>query len=305
MAERIKHVDLNEPWLVSPFPIKGAGAGRLGFGRPAVVEDLVASRAIEVRPGLTIAEDIANNADSLLRLQAGEVLVDLGCGPGLISYYLLPKLGETGWLYCVDASKPMLQHASGVLWGKRATLIYGDIHTVDRLIPEKADAALLSGNVHLLTNRPLAFRAIRETLRPDGRLVVVTHTYFSDEGGSTNFYASTIDSLRETRPEMQVEGLRLPILSEKELKETIATIQGSGFQVHAYESDTWSPDTNGVMGINPRITIINRLKIVQPQLTPAQLESTAELVIEGVHRGREAQIYLLCTTKDTPLKIST
>ena len=295
-------IELGEPKvLVSNLPTFGGGGGKLDFDQPYLATAMRANRSKEVRPGLTIGQEIAENVDELLHLHEGQTLLDLGCGPGLISYYLTPKLGEKGWLYCLDASHCMIDEAKSVLFGKRATLIYGDIHVVDKLVPEKVDAAFLSGNVHLLTNRGLAFKAIWDSLKPNGQLVIVCHAYSARKGNETNSFASLIDGLREKRqPGLKVDGLRLPFLSLNEILDISNVLVQSGFSISFNEKDSSSSDLYAVLGFPPTLTIEKRLEAIDPRAPKSSVHNRACSILSEISRGTSAQLYLLCSKKEVP-----
>lgn len=300
---RISSTD-ESPWLESPYEIKGAGAGRLEFHMDYIADALKNARSRVIKNGETTAgEEIARNIQDLLKLRPGQVLVDLGMGPGIIAKHISKYLGETGWLYCVDASPSMLKTAQKELLGYNATLIHGDIHTVDKLVKEKADAAILSGNVHLLTNRLLAFKAIYNILKPDGKLIVVTHVNRNAKRETTKF-ASEIDRLQETRPDLKVGGLRLAMLTEKELKhEVIFKLHKAGFNVQEINSETNAPDVNEVHGQGnlPVKGVGKRLKIIRPDAGEALVEDMAKDVLMSLYEGTQMQTYLLCTKRDPNL----
>lgn len=295
MVENPKN-DYVLPWKESPYPIKGAGGGRLGFEEPYIVRSLVVSRERLTAAGITVAQEIAANVKDLLGLQIGNTMVDLGTGPGLIARHLVPYLGTTGRLYCLDASLGMLQHAQGVLLGTGVRLIHGDIHTVDKLIPEQVDAAILSGNIHLLTNKEMAMNAIRRTLKPGGKLAIVTHAFFYRNGVAPNLYTSIINEARELQPTLQVDGLRLPMLTEQELSDVARLAQKCHFQVKVQENVTWAPDNDTVFGTIPEKTIETRLRILRPDMTENDIYTTAQLVVGDTNVGRQAQIYILCVS---------
>src|SRR3989344_1491688 len=287
-------------WFESPYAIKGAGDGRLEFDKPYMASNLAFSRNKLIKNGeTTVAGEIAVNLQDLLQLQPGQVVVDMGTGPGLIAKNLSQYLGETGWIYCLDASTSMLEYAHNVLMGRNATLIHGDIHTADKLIPEKADAAVLSGNVHLLTDRRKAFRAIWNTLKANGKLVIVTHAYFNPRR-DTNRFAATVDELSETRPDLKVGGLRLPLISQKELRDIIGVVQDAGFTVQQREAETNAPDVNDVFGQGqvPMRTIAKRLTVMMPGFTENIAQDIAQDILGDTYSGRQIQLYLLCTKQD-------
>lgn len=297
-------VELGEPKvLVSRLPTYGAGGGMLDFDKPYLVQAMRDNRSREVRPGLTIGQEIAGNVNDLLHLHDGQTLLDLGCGPGLISYHLIPKLGDNGWLYCLDASRCMLDEARSVLLGRRATLIFGDIHVVDKLVPEKVDAALLSGNVHLLTNRSLAFKSIWDSLGPNGQLVIVCHAYSARRGNETNSFASLLDGLREERqPGLKVDGLRLPFLSLREIMDISNVLVQSGFNVSYSEKDSSSSDLYAVLGFPPTLTIEKRLEAIDPRAPKSSIQSRASSILSEINKGTSAQLYLLCSKKEVPTR---
>jgi ubiquinone/menaquinone biosynthesis C-methylase UbiE len=247
------------------------------------------------KDGLVQGSVIAENANNFLRLKEGDVLADLGCGPGVIAKYLAPKLGKTGWLYALDASPGMLENAEKSLTGIQHTTIHGDIQTVDKLIKEKVDAVLLSGNIHLLSNPEKALKAISRIMKPMGRLVIVCHAYFHGEDNNTNYFAQLIDSMMENRPDSFAQGLRLPLLSQRELKRIKGYLVKSGFSIQQMESDTWSPDTDDVFGRPPQKTIKDRFKAMGLNLSELDAERKAQSVMTEVLAGRQAQIYLQCT----------
>lgn len=284
-------------WIESPYLTKGAGGGKVPVDE-SFVKGIIVSREKLTSSGITVGQEIANNCDSFFHLHDGSVLADLGCGPGLISCHLKSKVAPHGMIYCVDASELMLNKAITVMFGNNTKLIHGDIHVVDKLIPEKVDAVILSGNVHLITNREMAFRAIKRILKPDGKLIVVCHAYYHGSSQNTNPFANRVDELRESRPDIKVDGLRLPMLSERELNSIIKTIIRSGLSVNAYEKDTGSADSNMVFGYPPERTIVHRLQVTHPNYPEAALRSIASGIMSDVNSGRQAQVYLLCTNRD-------
>lgn len=288
--------------IKSPYLTRGGGGGYLDFENQAVVQGMVRSRGLEIEPGLTVGEEIARNADDFFNLKSGDIVADLGCGPGLISAYFLPKIAPSGHLYCLDASNAMLSQATKVLSSEHTTIINGDIHVSDKLIPEQVNAVLLSGNVHLLTNRKLAFTAIRRLLKPCGKLVVVCHAYFHP-AHSTNYFSRLVDEKKHERPELRLAGLRLPMLSEQELSGIVATLQGSGLNVFAREDDSCAPDINWVFGFPPERTVVERLQALCPNMAPSERQFIARGIVSDVTCGRQSQIYLECTPKEVPFKI--
>ncbi len=300
ISQPLLRVEKVESWM----PTFGAGRGRLDFNWGFVPDALWRVRTSVNKNGIVQGAEIAENANNFLNLREGDVLADLGCGPGVIARYLAPKVGETGWVYALDASPGMLENTERSLAGIRHTTIHGDIHTVDKLIKEKVDAVVLSGNIHLLSNPEKALKAIRQILKPMGKLVIICHAYFHGGDNTSNYFSRLIDQLMETRTDLFAQGLRLPMLSPRELTRIKVTLVKCGFGIQQSESDIWSPDSDNVFGNPPQITIKKRFEALGLNLSEAEAEKRAQLVVNEVSAGRQSQIYLLCTKVDPALRFA-
>lgn len=267
----------------SRLPIKGVN--RLDFEKPIVVQALVYSRTLSgPQVSQTIRELIGG-------IEPGATFIDFGCGPGMIVNHFAAELGK---VYVLDASRGMLAEAVKNLPGENVTFINGDIHTAGMLIPEEADYGLLSGNLHLLTNLPLAISQIRHVIKPGGKLIIVTHVQYNTSTNDPGFLPSLIDEVREMRPDLTPDGLRLPILTERELLEKISIIQGIGFRVSVHEDITNAVATPTVLGRVPTVTIVDRLRILQPGVSEKELEIRADTVMQQLYRGHTTEVYIVC-----------
>ena len=102
-----------------------------------------------------------------IRPQSGEIILDLGCGPGDV-FELMPHVRYIG----VDFSQGYIA-AARKRFGDRATFLCGN---VSQLAPEhfgQVDAAISMGVIHHLSDNEATtvLRSIRALLRPGGRFV--------------------------------------------------------------------------------------------------------------------------------------
>ena len=91
MVERPRYGKENEI-VESPYSIRGAN--RLGFETDWLVENMVIFRRQR-------GDKLAQNYMTLLQPNEGEILADLGCGPGIIAMHFLPEIGPDGHLICL------------------------------------------------------------------------------------------------------------------------------------------------------------------------------------------------------------
>lgn len=108
----------------------------------------------------------------MLRPLRGERILDIGCGPGLVTYDLAVAVGESGSVDGLDPSDAMctlarerlgcFQHVA-VQIGSAEALPYND---------SAFDAVVLSQVLLYVQDVPLALREVRRVLRPGGRLLI-------------------------------------------------------------------------------------------------------------------------------------
>ena len=110
-----------------------------------------------------------------LDIKPGDVVVDLGCGSGYFALRLSPQAGKNGRVLAEDIRRLPLVF----LWFRtivksehNITVIHGDV-TDPHLPPERVNEVLIANTYHELTDSQAILAHVRESLMPDGRLVVV------------------------------------------------------------------------------------------------------------------------------------
>lgn len=112
----------------------------------------------------------------LARLQAGESVLDVGCGTGTLAIAAKQRVGPTGNVYGIDASPEMIARA-----GKKARKAGVDIVFKNAVVealpfPDKSfDAVLSTLMLHHLPReaREQCAREIRRVLKPGGRVLAI------------------------------------------------------------------------------------------------------------------------------------
>jgi S-adenosylmethionine-diacylgycerolhomoserine-N-methlytransferase len=115
-------------------------------------------------------------AIAALGLQPGDHVLDLGCGTGLNLRHLQRRIGPTGHVIAVDSSPSMLDQARRRArrrgW-ENVTPVCADAATVDPGSWEPVDAAIATYALSVIDDWPAAWRIMRRSTRPGGRMAVV------------------------------------------------------------------------------------------------------------------------------------
>ena len=106
--------------------------------------------------------------------QAGERVIDVGCGCGDTSFELARHVGETGQVLGVDVSAPMLEvaRARAVPAGS-AALEFRQADASEAPLPERNDLLFSRFGVMFFDQATPALRHLRGSMRPGGRFVFV------------------------------------------------------------------------------------------------------------------------------------
>ncbi len=107
---------------------------------------------------------------AVLAAQAGDVILDVGCGAGGLALALAEQAGHTGRVYAIDISRPLLDVAA--VRGKNAIrpphFIEADAQTAEWY--RAHDAAVSRFGVMFFEDPVAAFGNIAAALKPHGRL---------------------------------------------------------------------------------------------------------------------------------------
>jgi ubiquinone/menaquinone biosynthesis C-methylase UbiE len=108
-------------------------------------------------------------------IEPGQIVLDLGCGPGTFSLAMAKMVGESGKVIAVDVQEEMLQ----ILREKAAqqgleSRIVTHKSDPDRIgISEKVDFALAFYMVHEVPDAEAFLKEIVSILKPKGKLLIV------------------------------------------------------------------------------------------------------------------------------------
>jgi predicted methyltransferase len=142
---------------------------------------VVVQQAVETLQILTVVErdrDTWQRPAEILQqldLHPGDAVVDLGSGAGYFSLKLAPIVGEKGRVLAVDLRRQSL----AFLWIRARLRRFGNIRIIHNevddpeLPPGPVDAVLIANTYHELVRPEPVLHALRASIRPGARLVVV------------------------------------------------------------------------------------------------------------------------------------
>jgi ubiquinone/menaquinone biosynthesis C-methylase UbiE len=123
------------------------------------------------------AEEQPERALDALKLKPGMMVADIGAGVGYMSLRMAKRVGPSGRVYANDLQPEMLaklrENAARAGIANVVTVL-GDVAD-PKLPPNTMDLVLLADVYHEFSQPQQMLRKIRETLKPDGRLVLLEY----------------------------------------------------------------------------------------------------------------------------------
>jgi arsenite methyltransferase len=159
------------------FPTGRAWAQDLGYPEPELSQ--VPDATVESFAG------VANHWE-LGRIDAGAVVLDLGCGAGTDLLIAAQMVGDQGRAIGVDMTPAMLERAraSALKMGLAGVELHESLIEALPLADGSVDVVISNGVIDLVPDKDAVFNEIDRVLRPGGRLQiadVIIHTEVSED----------------------------------------------------------------------------------------------------------------------------
>lgn len=153
-------------------------------------------RESEERPSLAV---------QLLRIQPGQTVADIGAGSGYYTQLLSKAVGPAGKVFATDIQPEMIRLLEDRIRRNRLSNVATVLctQTDPRLPLESLDLALLVDVYHEFARPQQMLRAIRQALKPGGRLVLIE---FRKEDPAVPIREEHKMSVAEARAEVEPEG---------------------------------------------------------------------------------------------------
>ena len=104
------------------------------------------------------------------QLRAGDRVLDIGCGTGVVARLAKDRLGTDGTVVGVDLSPPMIAVARSI--EPRVEWRAGDAGALPVRDPERFDVVICQQGLQFFPDKAAAAREMRRVLSPGGRLLV-------------------------------------------------------------------------------------------------------------------------------------
>jgi ubiquinone/menaquinone biosynthesis C-methylase UbiE len=156
--------------LLVPGPWSAAGGRQLGSRSP---DDWI---ALLERPervaGLKVDEILA-----VLHLKPGQVVADIGAGPGIFSLPLARAVGPTGRVYAEEVDQAFVDRINAKVKEQSLTNVRAVLGKfADPLLPARdVDLAFFNDVVHHVENRAAFLKTVAAYVKPTGRVAVVEY----------------------------------------------------------------------------------------------------------------------------------
>lgn len=140
---------------------------------------------------LPIFERVAERALDAVAAQAGEVALDVACGPGTLSV-LAARRGLR--VHALDLSTEMVRHLEGRAAGLPITAVQGDGQALPH--PDASfDVAFSLFGLMFFPDRHAGLSELRRVLRPDGRVALTSWGARADVPHLATFFSTLIPHL--------------------------------------------------------------------------------------------------------------
>jgi ubiquinone/menaquinone biosynthesis C-methylase UbiE len=160
------------------------------------------------------SEEAPDQALDALGLHAGMTVADVGAGTGYMSLKMARRVGPTGKVYANDLQPEMLQKLRANSQREKLT----NVETVQgnesdpKLPPNAIDLVLMVDVYHEFSQPQAMLDRIRESLKPDGRLVLLE---YRKEDPNVPIRPEHKMSVAEVKTEVEAEGYKLDQVIEK------------------------------------------------------------------------------------------
>jgi ubiquinone/menaquinone biosynthesis C-methylase UbiE len=110
-----------------------------------------------------------------LNIQAGQIILDAGCGNGYMSKVFSKKVGTSGKVYAIDPDTESIQVLKKETQGTNIEAIEGDITKPTPLNQSSVDLIYLSTVIHGFSKQQMQgfLREAKRLLKPDAALAIV------------------------------------------------------------------------------------------------------------------------------------
>jgi SAM-dependent methyltransferase len=153
-------------------------------------------------------EEQPDKAIALLGIAKGATVADIGAGNGYMTWRLAERVGPAGKVYAVDIQQEMLEMLRKNMLQRKLKNVETVLGVYDdpKLPANVLDLVILVDVYHEFSEPQKMLRRIRESLKPDGRLVLLE---YRGEDPTVPIRPEHKMTVAQVRMELEPEGFRM------------------------------------------------------------------------------------------------
>jgi ubiquinone/menaquinone biosynthesis C-methylase UbiE len=173
------------------------------------------------------AEEAPDKALDALGIRAGMTVADVGAGTGYMTLRMARRIGSSGKAYAEDLQPEMLEKLRAKAQREKIANVETVLGTESspKLPAGQMDLVLLVDVYHEFSQPQAMLQGIRESLKPDGRLVLLE---YRKEDPKVPIRLEHKMSVAEVKTEVEAEGYKLDQVIEKLPRQHIIIFRKSG-----------------------------------------------------------------------------
>jgi ubiquinone/menaquinone biosynthesis C-methylase UbiE len=225
---------------------------------------------------------------SLAEIHKGSKVLDLGCGPGLISKEIARVIGEEGSLVALDMSEEMVKIAKGRLGkSENISVILGDASNLMSFVKARFFTNVVASDVwHQLGDRRKVLLQVKESMEDNGVLCIADHMEIRE--GSLAQYVSKrkeLNSILLQRLGVASDRVGKPTATRRELETYKEEMRKSGFEILKIDEDENLADVNDMLLLLPKI-VSSEICESYPALNRSKVEKASNEAFMKVFGAR-------------------
>jgi len=144
------------------------------------------------------AEEKTDALIEALDIRDGDRVADIGAGTGFFTWRLAKQAGARGRVLAVDVQQTMLERAAAAMGERGVTNVDYLLATErdPRLPPRSLDMVFIAHSYHEFTEPEAMIEAVRRSLNPAGRLVIVEYAKEKRAAPASPLHKMSFDEIR-------------------------------------------------------------------------------------------------------------
>ncbi|MDP3994485.1 MAG: class I SAM-dependent methyltransferase [bacterium] len=168
-------------------------------------------------------------------IKKGDFVLDLCCGPGMVTKVISEVVGLDGKVVGVDISDEFIKYARELCHEENTSFIVGGVEDLSMLVGDrKFDSVVLLASWFWIKNTEKLSTGVKNCLKPDGRFVISLSSDNLNDSKTREFYWTYRENLKETvsniSPSTDLSYFdNLPVMDNSFINGVVSQVAGCGF----------------------------------------------------------------------------